>query len=291
LKEFGNHHLDSLSTPSPIPSRQSAIAIVLSSSSSLAFRSLLKGAAAKSGLARPVGRLTGLTSAATAYHAAAVAQESIVFLVVPTDADVEQMIADARFFLSAMKGLADAEAVGQVLPFPSQEVDPYRGLTPHLQIASARARALSALATGSARLVVASARALLPRLTDPRRLAETSLTLRPGLDISPQELGERLARAGFSPQDPVDEHGEFFVRGGIVDLYPASEIQPVRLEFIGDIVESVRRYDAATQRSLMALSQVDVRNRRHRGPRPNAGRAVARERRGDADPWPSRRGV
>src|SRR4029453_16103321 len=141
---------------------------------------------------------------------------------------------------------------------PSQEVDPYRGLAPHLEVASARARALHDLASGTARVIVASARALLPGLADPARLRSSGILVTPGLEISPQELGERLAFAGFSREDPVDEHGEFCVRGGVVDFYPAAEAQPIRLEFIGDIVESVRRYDAATQRSLTALDQVQI---------------------------------
>jgi transcription-repair coupling factor (superfamily II helicase) len=231
---------------------------LLQTSSSLAFRSLLKTAAVKSGLAKAVPRLTGLTAAAAAFHAAVVAQESVLFLVVPTDAHVEQLTADARFFFATLKGVSDAEAHDQVLPFPSQEVDPYRGLTPHFEVASARARALQRLAAGRAHLVIASARALLPRLSDPQRLIATALTLKPGVEIPPHELGERLALAGFSPEDPVDEHGEFCVRGGVVDIYPAAESQPVRLEFIGDIIESVRRYDAATQRSLAGLDAIVV---------------------------------
>ncbi len=231
---------------------------VLHPSASLAFRSLLKSAAIRAGLTRPASRLAGLGPGAVAFHAAAVAQDTPVFLVVPTDADVEQMTADARFFLSAMLGLSDVQAHQAVLPFPSQEVDPYRGLLPHLEVASARARALSGLAAGTARLVIASARALPPRLSDPARLAAASLQLKPGVEIDPQALRERLVDAGFTPEDPVDQHGEFYVRGGIVDFYPASEAQPVRLEFIGDIVESVRRYDAATQRSLTALDAITL---------------------------------
>jgi transcription-repair coupling factor (superfamily II helicase) len=231
---------------------------VLHTSSSLAFRALLKSVAARSGLAGAPARLTGLTPSAAALHAAALAQEEPQFLVVPTDSDVEQITADARFFLAALQGLSEIEVERQVLPFPSQEVDPYRGLTPHLQVASARARALHALATGAARLVVASARALLPRLSAPERLAAAGVTIARGGEISPLDLGERLALAGFSKEDPVDEHGEFCVRGGIVDLYPASEEQPLRLEFIGDIIESLRRYDAATQRSLAAVDRVVV---------------------------------
>jgi len=231
---------------------------VLHPSSSLAFRSLLKTAAASSGLARPQASISGVTPQAAALHAAMAAQDGAVFLIVPADVDVEQFVADTRFFLGALQGLSDDAADRQVLPFPSQEVDPYRGLTPHLEVSSARARALHALATRTARIVVASSRALLPRLSAPERLAATGLVLRPGGEIAPRELGERLARAGFSPEDPVDEHGEFFVRGGVVDIYPTSEAQPVRLEFIGDIIESLRRYDASTQRSLTALDQVTI---------------------------------
>ena len=231
---------------------------MITTSSSLAFRSLLKSAAARSGLVKSPARLTGLTPAATAYHIAALAQDRPQVLVVPTDVDVERTVADARFFLGALKGLSTLDAEAQVLPFPSQEVDPYRGLTPHLEVASARARALHALAAGTARIVVASARALAPRLSDPAGLLASSVTIAPGMEISPQDLGERLALAGFTAEDPVDEHGEFCVRGGIVDLFPSAEAQPVRLEFIGDIVESVRRFDAGSQRSLAAVDRITV---------------------------------
>ena len=178
--------------------------------------------------------------------------------IVPTDAVVEQVTADTRFFLGVLEGLSASDLEIAVAPLPSQEVDPYRGLTPHLEVAAARARALHLLATGSARIVIASARALLPRLSEPARLAAAGLTVRTGMEIAPHDLGERLANAGFAPGDPVDEHGEFCVRGGVVDFFPAFETQPVRLEFIGDIIESIRRYDAATQRSQKAIDQAVV---------------------------------
>src|SRR5687767_9824920 len=193
-----------------------------------------------------------------AFHASALAQDGPVILVVPTDPDVEQMTADARFFLSAIKGLSDAQAEQAVLPFPSQEVDPYRGLAPHLEVASARARALAALATGTSQIVIASARALPPRLSDPARLAAASIVLKPGVEIPLHELSERLVAAGSTREDPVDQHGEFSIRGGVVDLYPTSEAQPIRLEFIGDIIESVRRFDASTQRSLTSLGAITL---------------------------------
>jgi transcription-repair coupling factor (superfamily II helicase) len=231
---------------------------VIGQTSSLAFRALLKAAASRAALSRPAKHLTGLTTSATAFHIALLAQDSVVFAVVPSDADVERTVSDTRLFLAALGGLSEQDVSELILPFPSQEVDPYRGLSPHLEVASARARALFALSAGTARLVVASARALLPRLSATEHLRAAGINLRVGSEISPQDLGDCLALAGFAPEDPVDEHGEFCVRGGVVDVYPSFEPMPVRLEFIGDIVDSIRRFDGATQRSQVALDRLVV---------------------------------
>src|SRR5262249_46404860 len=193
-----------------------------------------------------------------ALYAAVAAGRACTVLVVPTDADVEAMTEDARLFFAALEGLPDPDVERVVLPFPSHEVDPYRGLAPHFDIASARARALHALAAGQANVVVASAGALLPRVSAPDRLLATSLTLAPGQEISPVDLGDLLASAGYTRQDPVDQSGEFCVRGGVVDFYPADSREPIRLEFVGDTIESIRSYDPATQRSTSALDQASI---------------------------------
>jgi transcription-repair coupling factor (superfamily II helicase) len=227
-------------------------------SSSLTLRAILKSAAGRLGLGVPAPAISGLTGPATAMFAAAAAARSTTVLVVPTDSDVERATSDARFFLAALEGLSDADVERVVLPFPSHEVDPYRGLAPHFEIASARARTLHALATGAARLVIASGSALLPRVSAMRRIAATAATLRPGQDISPTDLGDLLAAAGYSRQDPVDESGEFCIRGGVVDFFPAGAKHPIRLEFIGETIESIRAYDPSTQRSTGALDQASV---------------------------------
>ena len=235
--------------------------------SSLTFRSLLKSAAARLRLDQPGGGLSGLTPAAQALCVAAVAHASphrLVTWVVPGDADVDRATADARLFLAALEGEAVSEAERRVLPFPSQEVDPYRGLSPHLRVASARARALTGAASGEARIIVASASALLPRVTAPERLMAATLDLAPGMDIPPQDLAALLVDAGFTREDPVDEHGEFCVRGGIVDIFPAGEAQPFRLEFVGDTIESIRRFDPSHQRSVGYVDRVRVTPQRER---------------------------
>jgi transcription-repair coupling factor (superfamily II helicase) len=229
-----------------------------STSTSLTLRALLKTAADRAGFATGGRPLGGLTPAAKAYFAAAACARSRVLLIAPTDGDVEQLTSDARFFLAALEGLSDADAARVVLPLPSPEVDPYRGLAPHFDVASTRAATLFAMASGTARLVVASASALLPRLSPPRRLEATGLVLRPGLDVSPQDLGDRFVEAGYTRQDPTDEPGEFSVRGGVVDFFPAGARQPIRLEFVGDTIESLRTYDPETQRSTGAVDQAHI---------------------------------
>jgi transcription-repair coupling factor (superfamily II helicase) len=243
------------------------------SSSSLTLRALIQSAATRAGLAHDRGKITGLQGAARALYAAIrahAAPKRLLVVVAPTDADLEALVADARFFLGILEGLDDLGAAAAVLPLPSHEVDPYRGLTPHLQVASTRATALAAVASGEARIVVASAAALLPRLAPPAQLVAAIVDLLPGTEIEPQLLAERLTEGGFTRQDPVDEHGEFCVRGGIVDVYPPGDQEPIRVEFIGDTVESLRRYDPATQRSTAAIDQAHIVPIRERLGQPDA---------------------
>jgi transcription-repair coupling factor (superfamily II helicase) len=209
----------------------------------------------------PARLVSGLTPSTNSMFVAAAAHampKGAVLYIVPADADLEQAAGDARFFLAALEGLSDAAADQAVLAFPSHEVDPYRGMTPHVGVTSERARALHALAAGSARIVVASAAAVLPRVSAPARLLAAAVDLRPNQDIAPIDLGELLVEAGFSREDPADEHGEFAIRGGILDVYPAGDAQPVRLEFIGDTIESLRTYDPSTQRSVQPIDRLTV---------------------------------
>ena len=233
----------------------------MSSSSSLALRALFRSAAAKAGLDEAGGTLSGLTPAARGLYVALranTAPKDLTVVVVPTDADVDELTADARYFLDALEGLGEVAVADAVVPLPSHEVDPYRGLAPHLQVASTRARALAEIVAGEARLVVISAAALLPRLVPPAQLASASVDLAPGVEIGPQLLAEQLLEAGFTREDPVDEHGEFCVRGGIVDVFPPGDAEPFRVEFIGDTVESIRRYDPSTQRSTRTVDQARI---------------------------------
>jgi transcription-repair coupling factor (superfamily II helicase) len=229
-----------------------------STSTSLTLRALLKTAAGRLDLGVAGRPVAGLTAAAKGLFVAAAGGRERVVAIVPTDADVEQLTADVRFFLSALEGVSDAEAAAVTLPLPSHEIDPYRGLSPHFDIASSRAKTLYALATGSARIVIASGAALLPRLSAPGRLTDIGLTLHPDDEISPTDLADRLAAAGYRREDPTDTPGEFSARGGVVDFFPAGAKFPIRAEFIGDNIESLRIYDPGTQRSIEPIDQAAI---------------------------------
>ena len=230
----------------------------MTTATSLTLRALFSRAASRASFDRPAHVIAGLTPAAKALAVTVSARltTGVTLLVVPTDKDVEQMTADARFFYAAVEGASDADVERAVLPLPSLQVDPYRGMTPHFRVSAARARALHGAATGTARLIIASAAALLPRVSRPERLLSASLEIRSGTEIDPQNLADLLVDAGFTREDPVEEHGSFAIRGGIVDIFPAGDAEPVRLEFVGDMVESLRRFDPSTQRSTAAIDQL-----------------------------------
>jgi len=229
---------------------------------SLTLQSLLRSASARAGLTNSASReavsCAGLTPAAQVFAASVFARIGPLVVVVPTDKDIQRVTNDARFFLSGLDGLATNVAKRQVLAFPSLEVDPYRSMNPHLDVASTRARTLVTFVEGRARMVIAAAAAILPRLSRPERLLGATVELHSGGTCSPTELADRLADAGFLRTDPVETHGECCVRGGLVDIFPAGEDFPVRVEFVGDSVESLRRFDPSTQRSVETLDQVSI---------------------------------
>ncbi len=242
----------------------------MSSAPSLALRSLLTGVLRETGLLSPLQRISGATSPVRALVVAAAAKRlagDTILLVVPTDADLENTVGDISFFLSVLEGSASTVVERQVLPFPSTQVDPYRGFQPHLKVASARARVLHSLASlrssgATARqaqlVIVASAAALLTKVPDPATILLSSCDITPGVDIDPVVLANTLVLGGYEPADPVDAHGEFGRRGGILDVFPAGEELPIRIEFIGDTVESIRRFDPGTQRSVETLDRFGI---------------------------------
>ncbi|HEX3952410.1 MAG TPA: transcription-repair coupling factor, partial [Stellaceae bacterium] len=149
-----------------------------------------------------------------------------------------------------------------VLTFPAWDCLPYDRVSPNGEITSRRIDTLTRLADGGEAkplIVLTTVNALVQRVP-PRKLFDGRvLTLGPGGRIPLDRLQSFFRNNGYFRTETVREPGEFAVRGGIVDLYPAGAAQPVRLDFFGDTLESIRSFDPLTQRSSGALKEFQLR--------------------------------
>ena len=141
---------------------------------------------------------------------------------------------------------------------PELEILPYDRHSAERGIVSQRVEVLEALADGRARFLLASARAWMRRVMPPEELLAARFTLRPGMELNLDDLAARLEALGYRRVGLVEEPGDFAVKGGIVDLFTPTCEEPHRLEFFDEELESLRRFDPATQRSTGRVDEVRV---------------------------------
>ena len=159
---------------------------------------------------------------------------------------------DARMArLEAALGFFLPEA--EVLSFPAWDCLPYDRVGPHRDILARRIDTLSRLAENDVprgpRIVITTVNALLQRVPPASALAGRVLTAAPGSRLEQEALTGYFLRNGYLRAETVSEPGEFALRGSIVDVFPPGEDQPLRLDFFGDELESIRRFDPLSQRS------------------------------------------
>ncbi len=152
--------------------------------------------------------------------------------------------------------LTGALKPGEVLRLPAHDVLPFENLSPHGEIQEQRAATLWKIASGQARLVIAPVEAACMRLFGREHYAGLALELRRGEEHIPEMLLEHLLSVGYTRVDVVEMAGQVTVRGGILDVYGPEMDRPVRVEFFGDEIESIRRFDPDTQRSSNPVDQV-----------------------------------
>ncbi|MGQ2975405.1 MAG: transcription-repair coupling factor [Sphingopyxis sp.] len=157
---------------------------------------------------------------------------------------------------TAMQAIADAAPFFApdliVHRFPAWDCLPYDRAGPSMRVSADRLATLSALQLPAKRgeLILTTIAAITQRTLTPFRIRQLATTLAAGQRIDRDALAELLVSNGFSRVDTVADQGEFAVRGGILDLFPAGEETGLRVDFFGDEIESIRRFDPADQRSL-----------------------------------------
>ncbi len=197
--------------------------------------------------------LTGLKGAARAHLLAQLRRRKLgPFVCVAADEDAaDQLATDLGFFLQAPGGAQQA-----VLRLPGDDQLPYDALSPDRRTMLERLAALHQLAHGgAASALVISARALARRQIPPEAVRGASERVAAGQEFDRDRLAARLVAMGYQSAPVVEDPGTFAVRGGILDVYSPLYPNPVRLEYFGDTVESLRLFEPDTQRTAGTLNE------------------------------------
>jgi len=191
--------------------------------------------------------MSGLQDVAKALVAAYLTHELRLpaFFVTDSNRRAEALLETLRFFSSIFPG-----ATGGVATLPAFDTLPWQSQSPHPDILERRAATLFRLADGQISLVIAPVSAALWRHQDPYVYLSLARTLATDAEVPLDEFITHLGSVGYTRTEMVELPGQFAVRGGIVDVFSPESPRPVRIELLGDTVESVREFDPRTQRSI-----------------------------------------
>ena len=170
--------------------------------------------------------------------------------------DLEPLENDLRFWYCALHGKGECD--NEVLLLPASESDPYAGSSPHAETLERRALTLWRLTQHPQDFVLLTARGLARKTVKPEEIIRLGSLIKRDEDHDPEALVEKLLASGYLREDPVSGVGEFSSRGGILDVWSPGAVCPVRLEFFGDTVESIREFDPETQLSTTQLQQSEI---------------------------------
>jgi transcription-repair coupling factor (superfamily II helicase) len=200
--------------------------------------------------------LAGLTDSAKALlipmAAIALGRPSIVL--VESNQRAEALVEPVRWFYRALA----RKAGHRVEHLPAPDVLPYEDRSPHAEISEDRAVALWRFATGEADLLIVPVQAAVWRMREPEFYRHLARTIQRDESVTYEELAGFLVTAGYDKQVSCDMPGQYAVRGGILDVFSPETPQPVRIELLGDTIESIRAFDPTTQRSTNPVERATL---------------------------------
>ncbi|MEH6365438.1 MAG: transcription-repair coupling factor, partial [Pseudomonas marincola] len=193
------------------------------------------------------GNLPGAALSLAIAEAASSAKRFTLLLTADSQS-AERLEQELRFFAPELP----------VLHFPDWETLPYDLFSPHQDIISQRISALYRLPELKHGVLVVPITTALHRLAPKRFLLGSSLVLDAGQKLEVNEMRSRLEAAGYRCVDTVYEHGEFAVRGALIDLFPMGSHQPYRIDLFDDEIETLRTFDPETQRSIDKVDSIKL---------------------------------
>ncbi|MDR9416106.1 MAG: CarD family transcriptional regulator, partial [Gracilimonas sp.] len=174
----------------------------------------------------------------------------------PTVLVISETDEGARFLKSDLDVIIEDKPV---ILFPSSNKKPYdRQQLKDTSLLVQRSEALQVINDHEHKLVVTSVEAINEKIAPPSALNEVSMLIKKGDEIELEKIKKELVDQGYDPVKFVDEPGEFAVRGGILDVFPYSGEYPLRFEFFGDEVDTIREFDADSQRSIAFLNEARI---------------------------------
>ncbi len=207
----------------------------------------------------PSIEVAGLSGSVLAYHLSLMLKKlrKPCLIMLPQARDSEVLMRALRFFLKS----GDSENGKTDVPiydFPTYDLSPLTGLGPHREVVASRIQSLYALLSQDNATVMTSLEASLCRILPKESFLEGLEYLEVGEDAERDALIERLEAIGYQRTSLVEERADYSVRGSVIDLFPPLNPLPVRLEFWGDHLESIRHFDPLSQRSKESLQELVI---------------------------------
>ena len=201
-------------------------------------------------------RVSGLTATARALYIPLMARAARqpVIVVVSDNKAAEAL----EPLLKAGCELTGAIDPATVVRLPAHDVLPFENLSPHPDVQEQRASALWKLATGAVSILIAPVESAALKLFDRDYYAGLAVNLKRGEEVDVEILTGHLASVGYAQMDLVEMPGQFTRRGGILDVYSPEADRPIRIEFFGDEIETIRKFDPETQRSQSGLDEAQL---------------------------------
>ncbi len=183
-----------------------------------------------------------------ALHEFIASHKGIIVIVAPDTQKVDSLHAELSFFDPKLN----------VYHFPNWETLPYDTFSPHEDIISSRLRLLAKLPQLTEGVVLLSAATLAYPLCPKSFLQKNSFVLSCGEIVQLDVLREQLVASGYYAVSEVFSHGEFSIRGSLIDIFPMGHSHPFRIDLFDNEVESIRIFDANTQRSSEKINQIEL---------------------------------
>jgi transcription-repair coupling factor (superfamily II helicase) len=204
-------------------------------------------------------RVSGLKGSAKAIYLRLLQQRLQMPLVFVTAnaPQAEEYYKDLQFLEKTLTPKTN-RSESNILYFPDYDTEPYQGTSPHPQIRVWRMQAFWKLLQKTANMIIVPVQALARRLPPPEAFRRGFSSIEWGQVLDPTEIASLLTRYGYQEKDLVTSRGEFSLRGGIVDFFSPSEELPIRLEFFGNKIESMRTFDTDTQRSIQEIEKSTI---------------------------------